>query len=103
MYRRGGKGKDHDGIVERHLAQREVRLSIAQMAPHEHHGGARSGGEQDETGKVGIDLLGRQPRRGEVRILSRASVRRISCDEPGAQRGRVAGRWSGTKRPCART
>ena len=41
-------------IVECDLAQGEVRLSVGKVAPDEHHGRARRGGEQDEPRDVGL-------------------------------------------------
>ena len=33
--RRWGEGEHHDGVVERHLRQREQRITTGQAAPHE--------------------------------------------------------------------
>ncbi|ESQ13347.1 MAG: hypothetical protein N838_15490 [Thiohalocapsa sp. PB-PSB1] len=57
----GRKGKYHDGIVERHLAQGEVGIAACQSAPDEDHGGTWRGSEQDEPSHVGIQLLRWQP------------------------------------------
>jgi hypothetical protein len=55
-----GEGDDHDRVVQRALAQREVRLAVEQVRPDEDHGRAGGGGEQDQAGDVGVDLPGRQ-------------------------------------------
>ena len=54
------EGEHHDGVVQRDLAQREVRLAVGQVAPDEDHRRAGGGGEQDETGDVAVDLRGRE-------------------------------------------
>ena len=46
---------------------------FGQPAPHEHHGGAGRGGEQDQPGDVAVDLLGRQPGANRWRMNSQAS------------------------------
>src|SRR5215207_6943919 len=40
----------HDDVVERDLAEREMRLAVRQVAPHEYHGGARRRRQQNEAG-----------------------------------------------------
>jgi hypothetical protein len=60
----GCEGEHHDGVVQRHLAEREERVAVRQPAPHEDHRRARRGGQQDQPGDVAV-----QPARqaGKVR------------------------------------
>jgi hypothetical protein len=51
---------------KRHLRQREQRVATGEPAPHEHHGGAGRGGQQDQAGDVAVELVGRQQRRKQV-------------------------------------
>ena len=57
----GRKREDHDDIVERHLGQGETRVTVGQVAPDKHHGGAGCGGQQDQAGNIAVDLLRGQP------------------------------------------
>ena len=50
----GREGEDHDHVVDGDLAQGEMRLAVEQIAPHEHHRRAGSGGQQDQAGDVGL-------------------------------------------------
>jgi hypothetical protein len=71
------EGEHHDHVVQRDLAKREMRLAIGQVAPYEHHRGARRRGEDDQTGDVAVDLIRRQIGRKQV-----------SEEEPGERRHR---------------
>ena len=55
------EGEHHDRVVERDLAQREIRIAVGQVRPDEDHRRAGRGGEQDQAGDVAVDLPGRQP------------------------------------------
>ena len=41
----GGEGKDHDGVIERHLGQGEIGVTAGEPAPDEDHGRAGCGGQ----------------------------------------------------------
>ncbi len=56
----------HDRVIQRDLAQGEMRLAIDQVRPDEHHGGARRGRQQDQAGDVEVDLVRRQQRAEQV-------------------------------------
>ena len=59
----GREGEDHDGVVERHLAQGEIAVALGEAAPDEDHRGAGRRGEQDQAGDVAVELFrGRQRR-----------------------------------------
>ena len=45
-----GEGENHDGIVERHLAQGEVRFSLGEVGPNKNHCGTRRCGEDHQSG-----------------------------------------------------
>ncbi|MPM57633.1 hypothetical protein SDC9_104456 [bioreactor metagenome] len=53
----GGEGHHHDGVVEGHLRESEIRIALAQLAPHEDHGGARRCGQQDQACDVAVELV----------------------------------------------
>ena len=57
-----GEGEHHDRVVERYLAQREVRVAVGQVRPDEDHRRAGRGGEQNEPGDIAVDLHFRQKR-----------------------------------------
>ncbi len=57
-----GEGKDHDGVIERHLCEGEVGIAAGEPAPHEDHGGAGCGGEENKARDIAIELLRRKPR-----------------------------------------
>src|SRR5512132_3109096 len=56
------EGKDHDGVVERDLRKREVRLSVAEVRPHKNHRRAGSSGKDNQAGDVAVDLFDGQVR-----------------------------------------
>ena len=60
------EGEHHDDVVERDLAQREMRLAVREVAPDEDHGRARRCREQDEAGDVAVNLVRWQIRSEEL-------------------------------------
>ena len=60
-------------VVERHLAQREVRLAVEQVRPDEHHRRAGRGRQDDQAGDVAVDLVGRQQGRNRQPMNSQPS------------------------------
>jgi len=52
--------KDHYDVVESDLAQREVRLTVRQVAPDEDHGGAWSSAKKDQPRDVAVHLCFRK-------------------------------------------
>jgi hypothetical protein len=67
----------HDRVVEGYLAEREMRLAIDKVRPHEHHGRAGSRRQQDQPGRIAVDLIG-----GKIR------PEHMRDEDPGQQRHR---------------
>ena len=44
--------KDQDEVVDRDLGEGVVGVAVGELAPHEHHRGARGDSEQDHAGDV---------------------------------------------------
>jgi hypothetical protein len=56
----GCKGEDHDRVVQGHLGQGKQGVAIGQLTPDENHCGTRCRCEQNESGHVAVQLIGRQ-------------------------------------------
>mgnify|MGYP004107584289 CR=1 FL=1 len=61
-----GKGEHHDKIVQRHLAQGEIRLAIGKVAPDENHCSAGRRRQNDEARNVAVNLTGHQVRAKQI-------------------------------------